>query len=265
MTSLKSNTQNLTLLLLLFPFLLASINAWGNSCDFLEYNGGDDWYPFFFREDDGSLGIANDVLKKASLNINQSLELSASMPWKRQLLELKFGHLDIIAGVTKTPENEEHFLFSFPVTHANLTVFSRHDANLNIKTLSDLKNLRGVKLLGMSLGEELNKFVLEELIVDETRSLESVFKMTQYGRVDYAIAYEKAGLRYVDKLGLSPVIKSHNISLSSDSIHIMVAKNNACLENMNAIFKQIELLKGTQELNTIIEKYSTQSSLVNGV
>lgn len=265
MTFRKSNTLNLTLVLLMFQFLLASSNVWGNSCDSLEYNGGDDWYPFFFREEGNGLGIANDVLKKASSSINQTIELSNSMPWKRQLLELKFGHLDIIAGVTKTPENEEHFLFSTPVTHANLTVFSRHDANLDIKTLSDLKNLRGVKLLGMSLGKELNKYVLKELIVDETRSLESMFKMMQYGRVDYAIAYEEAGLRYVDKLGLSPVIKSHNISLSSDSIHIMVAKNNSCLENMDAIFKQIELLKNTQELNTIIEKYSTQSSLANGV
>lgn len=247
--------------MLMLPFVFIPQYSWGFACESLDYNGGDDWYPFFYRGNQVSFGIASDALTIAAANNKQPLEFRESMPWMRQLLELKYGRLDIIAGTTELPNSRDEFIFSPPVTYAHLTVFSRQDSQLNVTDISDMKGLRGVKLIGMDFDKEINNLALKELVLEKAMTLESMFKMVNYGRVDYAIAYQQTGRRYLKKLGLERVIKSHDIALSSDSIHIMAAKNNACIKRLEGIFKQIEALKQTQQFNNILDKYLPKRSL----
>lgn len=249
---------------LLFVSLLSlnSAHAETESCAYLSYNGADDWYPFFFREAQHTKGIASDAVNAAAAESGLSLAAKNSMPWKRQLLALKFGQLDIIAGATKTYQTEKHFVFSIPVSQAHLSVFTRRDSQLSINKIDDLKELRGVKLLGTSFTQALDEFVLEKLVVDEAVSLASVFKMLQYGRVDYAFSYREAGARYIQKLGLNDQIENQPLNLSSDSIHVMVAKNNHCMGEIQQLFDQIKHLKETDKLDAIIQRYSMQASIM---
>lgn len=263
MASKRSSILKFTLFVLMFPFAFIPQYSWG-ICESLDYNGGDDWYPFFYRGNQVSFGIASDALTIAAEKIKQPLEFRESMPWMRQLLELKYGRLDIIAGTTELPNSHDEFIFSPPVTYAHLTVFSRQDSQLDVTEISDLRGLRGAKLIGMDFDKEVKNFALKELILEKAMTLESLFKMLNYGRVDYVIAYEQTGLRYLKKLGLERVIISHEIALSSDSVHIMAAKKNACIKHLEGIFKQIEILKQTQQFNDVLDKYLPKPSLPRG-
>lgn len=260
MTNLGEGNRSCSPLSVLFVLALAAPGyVWGagpRDCNNLSYNGGNEWYPFFYRDGQNAYGIANDTLINASKNVNQSLNLGINTPWKRQLLELKFGKLDLVAGATKTQENEKHFILSPAVTQANLTVFTKRDSDLELHSRNDLKSLKGVKLIGMSFGDDLREYVVDELVVEETLSLESVFRMLEYGRVDYAIAYEKAGIRFVKKLGLDKSIRSHSLSLESESVHILSTNDNKCSRNIDVLFDQIGMLKLQGEVELIVEKYS---------
>ena len=178
---------------------------------------------------------------------------------------LEFGSLDLLAGATQTPENKKHFIFSPAVSSAKVTVFTKRNSELVLKSRDDLKSLKGVKLIGMSFGDDLSNFVLNQLVVEDTISLESVFRMLQFGRADYAIAYEKAGLKFIEKLGLGDVLKSQPLSLESNSIHILASPYNHCLNRIAPLFDQINILKSSDDRKAVLGEYTLDLSRKSGV
>lgn len=243
---------------------MSSAGSYG--CSEVMYNGGEDWYPYFYRQGGDSKGIVNDILLEATSNSHLSLLLAPSTPWKRQLLELKAGHIDFLAGAIRNQEREQYFRFSQAVSQAQISIFTRANKAIDFKDLSDLIDLRGVKLLGMSLGNEADEFAFENLVIDETLSVRSLFKMVEVGRADYGVMYHSAGTKYLNQYNLSQKIVAEQTPLTIIDIHIAATKKSKCPQNIDRVLVEIIEMNKTGRTKEIEKLYreNDASKITNG-
>jgi ABC-type amino acid transport substrate-binding protein len=243
-------------------YSLYSPLSWSQNCSYLSYNGGDNLSPLFYRENGTSHGILSDVLNSAAKQEQISLILGHIKPWKRLLIELRQGNLDFLAGVTHSIHREQFFEFSEPISFINLRVYVNQNNSFKFNQLSDLKSLIGGKLLGMSFGDEVDNYAFNHLVIEEKLSLASLFKMLEYGRLDYVIMYENAGSTYIKENKLEQKITALAKPLHVNDVYIAASKHSYCYSNIKNILAEIKppeqaeklyKIKGSPEFNHKLE------------
>jgi len=78
-------------------------------------------------------------------------------PWKRAVVSLEKGKIDIICGFFWNKKRAETILFSPPILRNELHIFA-HDA-FKLESLNDLKGKKGDKIRGSSYGDKFDDFV----------------------------------------------------------------------------------------------------------
>jgi PAS domain S-box-containing protein len=102
----------------------------------LRVNTGD-WPPLMMRREDGKpAGISMEILEEAARIAGITLEY-VDGPWPRALEMLDRGELDLVQGITRTPDRAEALRFTSPYLMPADAVFVRDDAR-NINNLQDL-------------------------------------------------------------------------------------------------------------------------------
>lgn len=223
--------------------ILFTPTSLSRDCSLLSYNGGNNLHPLFYRANRHSYGILSDVLGTAAKRSKTSLSLAQEKPWKRLLLELKQGDLDFLVGVTHNTNLGDIFDFSVPISSINLKVYANRDYPFKFDQLSDLESLIGGKLLGMSLGDKVDKFAFENLVIEEKISLASLFKMLAFGRLDYVVMYETAGDQFLQKTNLHHSIVSLDKPLHVIDLHIAATRKSTCKASIKKVLNEIRLQK----------------------
>lgn len=245
-----------------YLLLLVCLVVWSTpsiACTKLSYNGGEEWFPFFYRKGGIALGIVNDVLKNATDQSGFNLSLATPKPWKRLLLELKSGSLELLAGVTHDPAWGPDFLYSVPVAHIDISIFNLHQSDFTFKELTDLNGKFGVKTLGMNLSPTVEDYAFENLVIEETVSAKSLFKMIEVGRVDYGIMYKYAGEQFLRENKLDKLIKAQPVSLAVENVYIAATQKSPCTNNIKQILAAIESMKEAGKVKAIYEHYQPGS------
>ncbi len=140
--------------------MILSVALWSalaaNSCLAAEKEtvtvGWTSWEPFAYRDGSGHLVGLNIELLTALLNASGYQFEFEEIPWKRQLLELEQGKLDISAGANKTAEREQFVYFTAPYQQEGVGLFVRKGETgaYSVKTLSDL--IGGSMTIGVLAG-----------------------------------------------------------------------------------------------------------------
>lgn len=95
--------------------------------------------PYTFKDSNGNLkgleiDLVNALLKEAGFQVK-----FIKYPWNRALEMLKYGELDILMTMSKTPEREEFTHFLGVSTHQKYVLFVRKEnAGIVINTLDDM-------------------------------------------------------------------------------------------------------------------------------
>ena len=229
--------------------------SFASSCELLSYNGSDNWYPYFSRQNLNHLGIMGDTLSKAADRAGLNIVLRPSMPWKRILFDLGSGRLDIVAGALKTQQREKNFHFSDAIHVAELRVFVRKDLRFNYSHISDLKGLKGGKVRGMSLGEEADNYAFDHLVIDDLPSPLSLLKMIESGRIDYGIFYWSTGKQEIQRYGLDSTIDILPTAIATEGLYIAFSKNSSCQSQIELLNNEIKKMKTDGSIEPIVQHY----------
>lgn len=228
------------------------------SCNFLSVNGADGWYPYFARNHPGQNGIIGDIVVAAAKRSGIKVDMQPSIPWKRILVNLRYGSLDVIAGALKTEQREKQFKYSPAVHHAELKVFVRYDQQFNFSQLSDLQGLSGAKVRGMSLGQKADDYAFSHLVINDVPEPRSLLKMVATGRIDFGIFYASAGMRELKRNKLEKKIVILDKSVSLEGLYIAYSKTSRCQPKIETLNQEIMAMLDDGSIEEIIAQYHSK-------
>ncbi len=223
--------------------LSQQLSGISHACQQFQVNGANNWFPYFYRGDlsSGTMvnnGIIGDIVFQASNRIGIKAKLNQQAPWKRILYDLRNGKLDIVAGALKTKEREKIFYFSSPVFHSEFRIFVHTENQFQFKELEDLIGKNGIKIRSMSLGQGIDDYAFENLVVHEATNTNSLFKMVAAKRVEYGIFYLHSGLSELKKLKLDQTLVALPKPLTTEALYVAFSKNqNVSLKFNNCLKK----------------------------
>ena len=154
------------------------------------------WPPYQYLDDGGQPAGLDIEMIEAVLDEMGCARAYQNVPWKRQLLHVESGRLDIIAGASYVPERDEYGHFSRPYRQERVVVFARPE---DADRLSGEKSLRALgnereriaAVLGYYYGEDFERAMRDPNFRDrviELPSEDAAFRMLEAGRVTTVVA-----------------------------------------------------------------------------
>lgn len=100
------------------------------------------WYPYQFRDQHGKLiGLDIEIFDQICQQANVQVNLT-ELPWKRHLLFVKSGKMDLAMGASKTDERMEYAWFTQAYRQETIKLFVKREraSQIKIKQLTDIIN-----------------------------------------------------------------------------------------------------------------------------
>ncbi|WP_432737897.1 substrate-binding periplasmic protein [Maridesulfovibrio sp. FT414] len=146
-----------TILCSVLLLLLASSPAQGRK-EILTVSGQMDWKPFLMKHQhtEEFYGAMYEILKQASEANGYELDYR-DYPWKRAVVSLEKGRLDVICGMFWNPQRGPKYNFSAPIIRNQLRIFTTKPFRMD--SLSDLIGRKGDIIRGGSYGETFDTFI----------------------------------------------------------------------------------------------------------
>jgi len=252
-------THNAKIFIILLSLQLSGA---ADACEKLQVNGANNWFPYFYRGEHspglmGNNGIIGDIVFQASRRISIKAELNLQAPWKRILYDLRYGKLDIVAGALKTKEREKIFSFSSPIFHSEFRIFVHTENQFLFTDLEDLIGKNGIKIRGMSLGQNIDDYAFENLVIHDATNTSSLFKMVAAKRVEYGIFYLHSGVSELKKLKLDQTLVALPKPLTREALYVAFSKESKCQPQIQQFSQEIDLMKADGSILKITNHYAT--------
>lgn len=250
--------------LLLLSFISAP--AISEQCKVIKAACSSDWFPVSFSKANGQpTGIAPEMLKRAAKDNNLSVSFNCDIPWKRSVLYMDQGKIDVLAGHYMNAERNRRWQF-FPAVYSNdIRVFFNRNVTKEKQTLSFLPNLVGIKPAGASFGDTIDKTINDSLRVhsvhEASNSLEQLVEAIQ----DYAILSKEQGLSYISRSPKIRFLHMSEFSMGVNPVHISMSKSSSCLSQFKALeqsfIKQIDAGVAQSLLPKLRQEFNKSTSL----
>ncbi len=204
--------------------------------------------PFEYRDGNEIIGIDIDISKKIAESLGVELVVN-DVSFDALIFELKGNKCDFVAaGMSYNVDRARNVSFSVPYFNASQDIVIRNDSD--IKSAEDIKN----KMIGVQLGTTSDSYCTENLksssVVRYNKSVDAVSDLINK-RIDAVVVDDFLANKLIDK---NPdLIKKLDERLTSEEYMLCVNKQNT--ELLNFINSEIENLKQTGELDSIIKKY----------
>jgi len=234
-------------------------------CQQIQINGGASWFPFFYQGSDQEFGIIGDIVIEASKRQGIQPVIIDPTPWKRTLLMLKHGSIDVVAGAIKTQERAREFQFSDTLITTQLRVIVRKDKQFLFKSIKDLKGLEGLKIRGHSLGTVHDNYAQRNLIIKEVHDISSILKMLMAHRADYGIYEIHGAVHNIKRFNLGNQLTILEHALSEEPLFVAFSKKSECSGAANSFFNTFNDMKRDGSIQRIQEHYLMVSNTAAGI
>lgn len=246
-------------------FTLYSAFTAAQQCQQIQINGGASWFPFFYQANHQKYGIIGDIVIEASKRQGIRPIIIDPTPWKRTLLMLKHGNIDVVAGAIKTKERADEFEFSDTLITTQLKIIVRIGEEFTFNSIEDLKNREGLKIRGHSLGSKNDDFAQSNLIIKEVHDISSILKMLSAHRADYGV-YEVQGARHnINHLKLNDQLTLLKHPLSDEPLFVIFSKNSNCSHAASNYFRTFNDMKTDGSIQRIQAQYLQLTSHAAGI
>ncbi|GAA0777241.1 amino acid ABC transporter substrate-binding protein [Roseibium denhamense] len=213
-----------------------------------------DYLPFSLMTSEGQLmGIDVEFVQKLFEHLDCPIE-PVTMPFKRAIIELAAGRIDMMPFASITRERRSFALFSLPYRNetAGLVVRREELPNLPIDELDDVVDL------GLVLGHEQNSYRGEtfkaflkspkaEKHVFEFVSSSEGIRMLSAGRIDAIVEMPAAVLATAREMGVEADFAEHPFRLWSEPVHFMFSRKTVSPKLITAVNYALEDLIATPE------------------
>jgi len=225
------------------------------------------WYPYQYHNKKQELvGLDFDVFNA----ILQELKLSVDyteLPWKRHLLYLKTGQIDVAMGASFSNEREgfAHFTEPYRLELVKLYVKKGHAKKMKLTSLGELTSTNF--MLGVESGyyygknyQSLIKSTEFRAQINESLDLEQNIELLLKGHIDGFLVDPITMKVFVEKYRLEDEFEVHSVPIYQDSIHIMLSKKTLNISDLNEFNGAIKTLKDNGKLTKIINSWTKLQS-----
>ncbi|TYC63419.1 transporter substrate-binding domain-containing protein [Rhodobacterales bacterium] len=236
-------------------------------CTNVRLNGASDWFPIAMRNRETQTleGVFPDLAREILGKLQVSVEAGPELPWKRVLVTLENGGIDMITGAYRTEERLEKFAYSVRVTVEEVAVFMRKTMVEQPGRLEDLIGLRGLIPFGASFGEQFDTFASERLKVESHPfdDLSMNMRLLLEGKVDYFITSRQDGDRMIDQLNASDHLDALAWPAMINSVHFLFSRTSPCIHLLEAFDRELEQRIAAGNVEELTRTY--QAAKVEGL
>jgi len=175
-------------------------------CDTIRVNGAFDWYPVIMRPNDTEAagGVLPMTVAEIARRIGTDVEYLPITPFKRQLVQLNNGKLDVVLGAYWTEERARQFHYSSAVLEDEVAIFVLQGKEFPLRDWQDLKGRLGIRPFGGSYGEAFDAFAKDNLTLQSVVPIPGEFRSNMLSmllneNVDYAILGRFHGLKMIEE------------------------------------------------------------------
>ena len=210
-----------------------------------------EYYPYYYLNKNSIPdGYYNELLEVISNKLNLNCEY-VDCNITNALQKLKSGEIDLVFGISKTPDREKEYEFTdHYINNDNFAIYT----NKNIKS-GDLKALNGLKM-GYLKGEENNEWILRFLnnkgINVNIKNVSNYLQDKEYlynNKVDFVVENTRSNLNYENK-NIKKIFE-----FSSGPVYIVSRKDNKKLiERIDSVLGDLEENEEQKDVN-LYSKY----------
>ena len=191
--------------------------SWLNSHPIIRIGADPDWRPFEFVNQQGyHQGIIADYLEMISDQLGIAFAVQDKSSWQEVIDAAIAGEIDVLPGLSRTPEREKHFIFTQPYISIPAVIITPRDIP-RLEQLSDLGNRTIGVIEGYSYNEWL-KSVYPNANTVSVKSITEGLTLVEDGTLDAMIANKLSALDRVNTLGLTDLkvnfVTSYNFELA---------------------------------------------------
>ncbi len=217
-------------------------------------------YPPVSWHSQGELvGLAPQVVEQLFGELGHEVRVLALGNWKRCLLEVKQGRVDIVVAAYRTREREAWMGYSEAALVADpILLFTRRDKPIRFRDWDDLRGLTVGLLLGDSFGERFDRFAEQHLNIEWVSSGEQNFIKLAQGRIDFMPVGLYSWKLQNRRFGYDQVIVQQPGELVTEHYHIGVRRDPALLALLPRLDQRLRELAADGTLARLDEHYSAR-------
>lgn len=183
-------------------------------------------------------------------------------PFKRRLLMMKSGHVDLVCGLLKRPEREAYIHYVLPPykERSDTIFFVPKGRGHTIQSFDDLIGLkigvtRGSKyFLKFDNSGQLNRETVHEATAN--------FRKLLLERIDAMIIDESAGIDLLHKLNIAGRLEIADYRFSrKKSVYFGISKASALMEDLARVESVIQGMIQSGQIRQILSTYYTSRNL----
>ena len=183
-------------------------------------------------------------------------------PFKRRLLMMEKGLVDMTCGILRRPEREAYIHYILPPykKRSDTIFFVPKGKAGQIRQYEDLKTLK----IGMVRG---SKYFIRfdgdmALQKEEVHNDTGNFKKLLLGRLDAVIISECTGIHLIHKLGIAQAVEISPYRFSKKkSVYLGISKKSGLMDDIDRVEATIRLMINNGEIGRIIKAYYTDRNL----
>ncbi len=249
--------------IVLFICLMGAI-GWPPALSAQEYHvlrvaGADGWLPMSFADPDTGepVGVAYDFVRFVGKQLQLPVKINNKMPFKRILMFLEDGELDICASLYWNEKRAAKYLFTDPYFMNQTRVWVVKGQEFPFKTFDDLIGRVGGIPLGGSIGVEFDAFAkTHNLKLVGVNTKEQRFQMLLLGRTNYLLQDYFDSLVFLKQQGLRDQFVALDQPVAENKVYFAVSRKSPCADLIPQINQIIKNAKQDGTLQALIDKYT---------
>ncbi|WP_027830537.1 ABC transporter substrate-binding protein [Marinobacter sp. HL-58] len=200
--------------------------------------------PYRVTTDEGPAGLYVDIFDEIARRINWDIRY-VEAPFRRILLMMEEGTVDVMLGPLKTEERERVMAFVAPVFPPERKLFFYYRDENRIEEYEDLYGKTIGVLEGASYFEEFDAD--DKLDKEPIARYENLMRMLEKDRVDVVVAPELVGKHTVNQLGSEVSISPYQIP--GEHSYIAISRTSPMFSHQDEINQAFEQIRqeGTYE------------------
>lgn len=141
--------------------------------------------PYEYMKDGVAVGANVEVIREACRRMDVTPHFM-QLPWRRALLELREGGVDVLSSGFRTMEREVYTLYpKHPLARERVVVVGRSGEGVRVGSLNDLRGLRVGVVRQHSYGQEFDS--MRGLDKDYSTDVVAQLRKLSRGRTDVAL------------------------------------------------------------------------------
>lgn len=208
-----------------------------------------------------NIDLVNEAFARAGLEAHY-----IEMPWKRNLVEIERGNVDVALSAGITPEREKYAYFSKGSLKLEYNaLFIRKADKEKFANIKALKDIRGTELAvgiapGTSYSDEFESLIKDpefaKRLEQASADINNVKKLAAR-RIDAFLADELVGVSLLNSLGLDDQVEIlfYLYGESDAKSYLMFSQKTVSKAQVAAIDKALESMKQDGTYQKILSKY----------